>query len=424
MNVSVSCKNAHGEVRVIPSKSFAHRALICAALSDNPTELVCDAMSQDIEATIACIRALGAEVQKCGASVFVTPARIPESARFDCGESGSTLRFMIPVAAALGMRAEFCGHGRLPQRPLGPLLEAIGENGAEFEYGGFLPLTVTRGISGGRFSIRGDVSSQFISGLILALPLLDTDSEIEITGKLESGKYIDITLDVVSEFGAEVSREGNIICIKGTGGYKTPSKFEVEGDWSNAAFWAVLGAFSKEGITCRGVDNDSVQGDREVLNILRRFGAKVECGNGFFKVSEGELCGTEIDAAEIPDLIPVLSVAAAVARGETVIHNIERLRIKESDRVLTTEQMIKNLGGEIRVCGDKMFITGRKNLRGGGVSAENDHRIAMSAVVAAAACDGDVKIIGAEAVGKSYGNFFDEYEKLGGKYMCLGGIEK
>ena len=413
MNVSVSCKNAGGEVQVIPSKSVAHRALICAALSDAPTSLVCDAASRDIEATIGCIRALGAEVIQHGASIFVRPAVLSESATFDCGESGSTLRFMIPVAASLGIRAEFCGHGRLPQRPLGPLLEAMRENGAEFQYSGELPLIVTRGISGGKFTIRGDVSSQFISGLILALPLLDADSEIEITGKLESSKYIDITLDVVSKFGARAFRNGNTIYIKGCGKYKPPSKFEVEGDWSNAAFWAVLGAFSEDGITCRGVDNESIQGDREVLDILERFGAKVERGSDFFTVSKGELCGTEIDAAEIPDLIPVLSVVASLARGETVIHNIERLRIKESDRVLTTERMIKNLGGEIYVEDNKMFITGRKTLTGGKVFAENDHRIVMSAAVAAAVCEDKVEIIGAEAVGKSYGNFFDEYKKLG-----------
>lgn len=413
MIVSVSCKKALGEVRVIPSKSVAHRALICAALSDSPTELVCDAMSQDIEATIACVRALGAEVTRNKGSIFITPAAVAESATFDCGESGSTLRFMIPVAAALGVSAEFCGHGRLPQRPLGPLLDAMLENGAEFSYGGELPLTVIRGIRGGKFTIRGDVSSQFISGLILALPLLDTDSEIEITGKLESEKYIDITLDVVAQFGAEVSRKGNVIYIKGIGRYKTPSRFEVEGDWSNAAFWAVLGAFSKEGITCRGVNNKSLQGDRAILEILKKFGAGVEVQEDFFTVRNGSLCACDIDAAEIPDLVPVLAVLAAVSEGETRIYNAYRLRIKESDRIETTVAMINALGGDARVEGDDIFIRGKKTLSGGCVNAENDHRIAMSAAVAAAVCDGTVEIIGAEAVNKSYGNFYEEYEKLG-----------
>ncbi len=413
MNVSLSCKNPRGEVRVIPSKSVAHRALICAALSEEMTELVCDAMSQDIEATIRCIESLGAKVERKNGSIFVKPGRAGERVTLDCGESGSTLRFLIPVAAALGFDVEFRGFGRLPTRPIAPLLEALSENGAEFEYNGALPLVMKGGLRSGKFIIRGDISSQFISGLIFALPLLPGDSEIEITGKVESESYIDITLDAVSKFGIEAIRCENRIYIKGNQKYKPPGRFIVEGDWSNAAFWAVLGAFSDEGVTCRGVDNESIQGDREILDILGRFGAKVICGKDFFTVRRGELSGIRIDAAPIPDLVPVLSVAASVAKGETEIYNAGRLRIKESDRILTTEAMIRNLGGEIRTEDDCIYISGKDALCGGSVSSANDHRIVMSAAVAAAVSDREVNILGAEAVKKSYGNFFDEYKKLG-----------
>ncbi len=413
MNVSVSCKNPRGKVRAIPSKSIAHRALICAALSEVPTELVCDAMSQDIDATVRCIEALGARVERKGGSIFVARQDIRKKASLNCGESGSTLRFLIPVAAALDSEISFSGSGRLPSRPISPLLKTLAENGAEFEYDETLPLVMRGGLESGVFKIPGDISSQFISGLIFALPLLSGDSEIQITGKVESGKYIDMTLDVVSRFGIEALRSENKIYIKGNQTYTTPGRFSVEGDWSNAAFWAALGAFSEEGITCNGVNIKSVQGDCEILDILERFGAKVTKGQGSFSVKRGALSGTEVNAAEVPDLVPIISVVASVADGKTVISNVGRLRIKESDRIATTEAMIKNLGGQISANDDEICIIGKSRLSGGKVFSENDHRIAMSAAVAAAVSAGEVTIFGAEAVRKSYGNFFEEYEKLG-----------
>ena len=413
MKVSVSCKAPLGEIKVIPSKSVAHRVIISASLSDKPTEIICDAASRDIEATIDCISALCADVKRGEGSFFITPSDKKEKAILDCNESGSTLRFLIPVAATLSREIEFRGRGRLPSRPILPLLECLKANGAKFSYDGSLPLVTYGGLCGGKFKIAGDISSQFISGLIFALPRLRSDSTIEIEGKLESSKYIDMTISAVSEFGIKLSREGNVINIPGNQKYASPSSFEVEGDWSNAAFWAVLGAFSENGITCRGVKNKSIQGDREILPILKKFGADVKIGEDFFEVKKKNLRGIEIDASEIPDLVPVLSVLASVADGETKIYNAGRLRIKESDRIETTVAMIKALGGDIRAEGDCIYITGKKSLSGGVVNSENDHRIAMSAAVAAAICENAVEILGAEAVEKSYGNFFDEYKKLG-----------
>ena len=413
MNVSVSCKEPLGEVTVIPSKSVAHRVIISAALSEEPTEIVCKASSRDIEATLDCVSALGAKVERRGGSIFITPQKSEGRARLDCAECGSTLRFLIPVAATLPREIELCGSGRLSERPILPLLECLSANGAEFSYSGTLPFTMRGGLRCGTFRIAGDISSQFISGLIFALPTLSGDSVVEIEGKLESSKYIDMTIDAVSAFGIKVERNGNTIKIQGNRKYTSPKKVVVEGDWSNAAFWAVLGAFSKEGITCRGVNNKSLQGDRAILEILKKFGAGVEVQEDFFTVRNGSLCACDIDAAEIPDLVPVLSVLAAVSEGETRIYNAYRLRIKESDRIETTVAMINALGGDARVEDDDIFIRGKKTLSGGCVNAENDHRIAMSAAVAAAVCNGTVEIIGAEAVNKSYGNFYEEYEKLG-----------
>lgn len=413
MNVSVLCKKAAGEVKVIPSKSVAHRVIISAALSDEPTEIVCKASSRDIEATLECVSALGAEVRKKGDLILITPRKGEGRACLDCAECGSTLRFLIPVAATLSREIEFCGRGRLASRPIHPLLECLASNGAKFKYDGTLPFQMCGGLSNGVFRIAGDISSQFISGLIFALPTLSGDSVIEIEGKIESSKYIDMTIDAVSRFGIKVDRNGNTIKICGNQRYTSPKKLEVEGDWSNAAFWAVLGAFSEEGITCRGVNNESLQGDRAILDILGKIGAEVKTGKDFFTVKKKKLLAVNIDAAEIPDLVPVLSVLASVSEGETEIYNAGRLRIKESDRIETTVAMINALGGDARAEGERIFIRGVKTLSGGAVNAENDHRIAMSAAVSAAVCEGAVEIIGAEAVEKSYGNFFEEYKKLG-----------
>ena len=412
MNVSVICKDPTGEVTVIPSKSVAHRVIISAALSDEPTEIVCKASSRDIEATLNCVEALGANVERKDGSIFITPRKGEGKAVLDCAECGSTLRFLIPVAATLSREVEFCGRGRLASRPIMPLLECLKTNGAEFSYNGTLPFTMRGGLKNGNFRIAGDISSQFISGLIFALPTLSGDSVIEIEGKLESSKYIDMTIDAVAAFGIKIIRDGNLIKVRGNQKYASPRKTAVEGDWSNAAFWAVSGAFSEKGITCRGVKNDSLQGDRAVLDILRKFGAEVKTGKDFFTVKKKDLLACDIDASEIPDLVPVLSVLASVSEGETKIYNAGRLRIKESDRIETTVAMINALGGDARSEGDSIFIRGKKALSGGAVNAENDHRIAMSAAVAAAVCDGAVEIIGAEAVEKSYGNFFEEYKKL------------
>ena len=409
----LSCKNPSGEVFVIPSKSSAHRNLICAALSDEKTEIICPASSQDITATVRCLNALGAEIEENNSVYYVTPIRKKQKAHLDCGESGSTLRFLTPVAASLGGEITLSGHGRIPSRPMSELVDCLSDNGAKISYGGTLPITTHGGLRSGRFEIQGSVSSQFISGLIFALPLLSGNSVIEITGKPESLPYIEMTLDTVKKFGINAEFEGNEIGICGNQKYTSPEKLTVEGDWSNAAFWLCLGAFSDKGITVSGLKKDSVQGDRAIVGLLREFGANVTEGDGFVKVSRAPLKGIRIDASEIPDLVPVLTVVAAVAQGETIIYNASRLRIKESDRIESTVAMLRALGACAEATADGIRVVGVKSLSGGIVDAYNDHRIVMSAAVAAAVSDAAVEIRGAEAVRKSYGDFFEKYQTLG-----------
>ncbi len=414
MIADISCLSPRGEVTVIPSKSVAHRSLICAALADKPTDIICEASSQDIAATVRCLNSLGAEIKEKSGVYHVLPIKKKiEKAVLDCGESGSTLRFLVPVAAALGGEISFRGEGRLPTRPMWPLVECLESMGAAIEYGGTLPLTTNGNLSGGRFAIAGNVSSQFISGLIFALPLLEKDSVIDISGKIESMPYIEMTLDTVSKFGITAERCGNKIHIPGGQSYRSPGSFTVEGDWSNAAFWLSLGAFSDEGITCRGLRHDSIQGDKKIVDILRRFGAEVTQGDDFVTVKKDTLSAVRIDAAEIPDLVPVLCIVAAVANGETVVYNAERLRIKESDRIESTVAMLRALGAVAEPTSDGIRIFGRRELSGGKVNSYNDHRIVMSAAVAAAVSTGKVSVKNAEAVRKSYGDFFEKYTTLG-----------
>ncbi len=413
MIAEITCPSPSGEIEIIPSKSVAHRLLICAALSDKPTEIVCPAESLDIAATARCLAALGAEIRIQDGVYSVSPIKKKAEAFLSCGESGSTLRFLIPVAAALGGDATFTGEGRLPERPVSPLVDCLSLRGAAIDYNGTLPLISHGGLRGGRFTVPGNISSQFISGLIFALPLLAENSEIDITGKIESLSYIKMTLDAVSTFGIKAEMQSNKIIIPGNQKYRSPGKLTVEGDWSNAAFWLCLGALSEEGITVHGLKPDSMQGDRAVLDILSCFGAGVTRAENSITVRKKALSAVRIDASEIPDLVPVLSVVAAVANGETRITGAERLRIKESDRIESTVNMLLSLGADAEAERDGIRIFGKKRLSGGRINSENDHRIAMSAAISAAVSDGTVTIQGAEAVRKSYGDFYEKYSALG-----------
>ena len=414
-----------GALRAIPSKSQAHRALICAALSGKPSRVVCADPSDDILATAACLRALGAGVAY-GAGVFeVTP--IPRVSGHDaqrqppldlyCGESGTTLRLLLPIVAALGRSARFHRAGRLAQRPLSPLYEELAAHGCRLGPPSAEPLTLSGRLEPGRFHLNGGVSSQFISGLLFALPLLAGPSELCLTGALQSRPYVDMTLSALRGSGVEVMSGDAAFSCAGPQAYRVPDEVVVEGDWSNAAFWLCAGALSARSVTVTGLDPASRQGDRGVIDILRRFGARVEVAQDQVRVRGGRalLRGIEIDARDIPDLAPVLAVVGAAASGQTTITGAGRLRLKESDRLAATCDVLGRLGARIQVTDDGLEMCGAQQLVAATVDAWGDHRIAMTAAIASLLCADPVTITGADAVNKSYPRFFEDFEALGGQ---------
>ena len=400
---------------VIASKSWTHRALIAAALSEEPTILENIAPSADARATCHCLEAMGCRIRQKGEGLEIQPGPpAAGEALMDCGESGTTLRFLLPVAAVMGIRAVFTGRGKLAERPLSPLYEEMTDHGVRMSPQGRFPLRIEGKLTAGEYTLAGNVSSQFFSGLLTALPLADGDSRIRIEGELESAPYVEMTRQMLRRFGVRTEKEDGGFWIPGGQKYHSPGRVTVEGDWSGAAFWLAAGALSRQGVECGGLNMESAQGDRAILGLLREFGARIEeDGFGGVRVSRGTLKGIEIDAADIPDLVPILAVTAAFAEGETVIRHIARLRLKESDRVASVVALIRSLGGTAEAGENEMRIFGG-GLNGGVADACNDHRIAMAAAVAGTASWGPVEILGAEAVVKSYPGFFEVYRELGG----------
>ena len=405
-----------GTVRAISSKSDAHRNLICAALSAEPTVFDLFTPSNDIDATIACLTALGTSFgRRPDGGVTVTPGSAEHAPVLDCGESGSTLRFLLPVAAALGVEASFTGHGRLPERRVSPLLAALAAHGGT-PSAERLPLTLAGRLTPGCYEIVGNESSQYISGLLFALPLTGGDCRIHVIGPLSSRGYVDMTLRTVRRFGITVRETEMGFEIPGGQRYRSPGHASLEGDWSNAAFFLVSGALGAPGtsVTVTGLDAASIQRDREIVKLLSRFGAEVAMGDSRVTVSPGRLAGQRVDVDQIPDLLPVLAVLACAAEGETLLYNAARLRDKESDRLAATTAMLRALGGRVEELPDALRIMGNGCLTGGTVDGAGDHRIVMAAAVAAAISTAPVTIHGAEAVRKSYPHFLKEYCALGG----------
>ena len=410
MNVTITKGAGAGKVKAIPSKSDAHRLLICAALADQPTTLYCPATSEDIEATAGVLRGLGATITRSEGGYTVSPiTRCPEKCLLDCGESGSTLRFLLPVAAALSANADFVGRGRLPLRPMNELYETLCAHGSQITNECKLPFSLSGSLSAGEYEIGGSVSSQYLSGLLMGLPLLAGTSTVKVKGKLESAGYVSMTLHALERFGVQVQREDNTFTVSGGKPYKSPGVLTVEGDWSNSAFFLCLGALLEEGVTVTGLNEQTPQGDRAVLTVLERMGAQVLREKDAITVKKGELKGTVVDVKDIPDLVPVLSIVGALAQGETTFINGARLRAKESDRIKTVCEMITALGGCAKEYPDGLSVSG--GLTGGTVNGAGDHRIVMSAAIAAAVCP--VKILGAQAVNKSYPGFFNDLAGLG-----------
>ena len=391
MDITIQPRTLRGEITVIPSKSQAHRLLICAAFADAPTVLVCPESNRDMDATAGCLNALGAKITRTEEGYTVLPAQaIPDKAELPVHDSGSTLRFLLPVAGALGVDATFKMEGRLPQRPLSPMWEEMERMGCTLSRPTADTIRCTGKLRPGHYRIDGSVSSQYITGLTLALSLLDAPSQLEITGRMESKPYIQLTKDAISLFGADPDHPG-------TRRFHSPGKLTVEGDWSNGAFFLAANALGSQ-LNIHGLDPNSSQGDRAAAELLPKL-----------------LEGTQvIDAVDIPDLVPILSIVAACCHGAEFT-NIRRLRLKESDRVASVIAMIEALGGRAKADENTLRVYGT-GLTGGTVNSVNDHRIAMAAAIAATACTEPVTILGAECVQKSYPKFFEEYRRLGGNY--------
>lgn len=413
MNITFNKPSLSGKIRAISSKSEAHRQLICAALSDAPTKIICTDTNNDIDATALCLNSLGASIMRTSYGFFVEPIKAPSNnASLDCGESGSTLRFLIPIIAALGVNAEITMHGRLPERPLSPLYELLLEKGIKLSEKGANPFSVSGKLISGDYTIAANVSSQFISGLLLALSIVEGTSTLTLEGKIESKNYIDMTLDAISLFGGDIICENNKFTIKSKGRFISPKETTVGGDWSNAAFFLCAGALSHDPITVTGLNLNSSQGDKAILDVLGQMGAKVTAYDDSVSVCRDKLCGITLDASQIPDLVPIIATVASVAIGKTVIYNASRLKIKESDRIISTCDMISSLGGNITPTDDGMIIFGVDSLCGGEIDSAADHRIAMSGAIASLVCKNPVTVCGVEAINKSYPAFTDDFYKL------------
>lgn len=403
MDIKIIPSKLKGEVNIPSSKSMTHRMLISAALAEGTSVVSNVTFSKDIYATIDALTAAGAEISVSGNSVTVKgiAGNIPENADIDCCESGSTLRFMIPVTAALGITAVYRGQGRLPERPITPYIRELTKKGIEFEYNNTMPFTVKGKLEAGIFELEGNVSSQFITGLLFALPLLENDSEIVMTSRLESKPYADMTVSCLKQFGVEISETANGYFIKG--GQKYISRdVSVEGDYSQAAFFYVANVLGSD-IKINNLREESSQGDKKIVEIV----------SGLCYNNSDTLDGFSIDASDVPDLVPILGVLGTFCNGKSEIYNAARLKIKESNRLAATAQAVNALGGKIIPTDDGLIIE-HADLKGGTADSAGDHRIAMSAAIAATVCTEPVIIKNAESVEKSYPDFFRDYINLGG----------
>ncbi len=415
MNKTILPGARTGEVHIPASKSQAHRMLLCAAMGENEVTLRCRGLSKDILATVACLKALGASVDAEGEVLHLRPVSAPPPGLclLPCGESGSTLRFLLPLVGALGASAVFEREGRLPERPIEPLGRELCRNGMDIRSDG-ARLSCSGQLRPGAFSLPGNISSQYISALLMTLPLLEGESTLHIEGALESAAYVAMTEEVLRLGGVRTEKTGDGYRIPGGQRCRFAPELSVEGDYSNAAFFLCAGALSERGIRVTGLDPQSRQGDRAIVPLLEEMGAQVASDGSSVTVKRAALHGITIDASPIPDLIPVLSVVAAAASGETRVIHAQRLRLKESDRLHSTTQMLRALGAEAEELPDGLVIRGGRTLAGGTVDACGDHRIAMSAAVAGGICRGAVTICGSECVQKSYPDFWTDFQQLKG----------
>lgn len=405
MNLTIHPTRLHGTVTPPPGKSQAHRFIIAAALAPGESIIENFIPGEDLRATLRAVEALGSAWELSGSTLRVrgiSPHSAPSDAlpRIDCGESGSTLRFLIPIAIALAGGGIFTGSERLMERPLQPYFDLFNEKGIEYSLQNNT-LTVRGALTPGEYRLRGDVSSQFFSGLLFALPLLPSPSILIPTGRLESSSYVTLTLHALSEFGIQIPATCSLppqYHIPVGGGYQ-PRRISVEADWSQAAFWYAAKNIGNN-ISVSGMNESSFQGDRVIIEYMDQ-------------IAKGG--SVSIDLADCPDLAPPLAVMGTLMNGELRLENAARLRLKESDRLSATAQALTKLGADIHEDNDSLIIRGKSGLSGGvTVDCQNDHRIAMMLAVAATRCAQPVTLLGAQCVSKSYPGFWQDYTALGG----------
>lgn len=401
MNIELAQSKLNGTIEAIASKSDAHRALICATFADKPCTIRLSTTSNDIEATINVLEAFGATIEKEHDKLIVFPRKNEQlNCTANCNESGSTLRFLLPVAAAIGGNIIFEGNGRLPKRPITELCTTLKANGALLAQTttDYLPLKVEQKLKNADFTLPGNVSSQYISGLLFASAVLG-GGRINLTSTLESASYVDITRNVLQTFGIKTVFKNDCFIIEENQKFVSPQNYSVEGDWSCSAFW-LCSNFMGSNIKVNGLNSSSPQGDKAIVEILKKFEQDGECS---------------IDCSNIPDLVPPLAIAACARKSVTHFINASRLRLKESDRIETVSELVLKLGGKTSTTEDSLSIFGTGSLKGGTILAHNDHRIVMAAAIASTIAENPIIIEGAEAVQKSYPSFFYDFNKLGGK---------
>ncbi|WP_186428636.1 3-phosphoshikimate 1-carboxyvinyltransferase [Clostridium sp. BSD9I1] len=415
-NIRIIPSPLKGDIKIPPSKSLAHRAVICAGLSEGISNIDNIIFSEDIKATTMGMESLGIEVNRKGESISIegkSKLSLVNSI-INCNESGSTLRFLIPLALLTGEEISFEGRGKLVSRPLDVYYEMFKNQNIHYENNnGQLPLKVKGALKPGTFYVKGNISSQFITGLMFALPLLEGDSKIIVTTELESKGYVDLTIDCMDKFGIKIeNKDYKEFYIKGNQKYINRD-YRVEGDFSQAAFWIVAGILGAN-IKCKNLNLNSLQGDKVILNIVKEMGANIKISEDIIEVCKSQTTGIVIDASECPDLVPIFSVLGALSEGTTKIINAERVRIKECDRLKAMKTELTKVGADIEETKDGLIIRGKSSLKGGTVDSWNDHRIAMAMAVASIKCQEPIIITNSNAVTKSYPEFWKDFKMLGG----------